>query len=215
MNTPGNKAAKQAARDALATTPAIRKPIALILGGADNLEEDRLAALKLFAPDLIVATNNAGRDYPGHVDHWVTMHPSRTPATPGMEGWVAERRKAGRPDAGQLWIPHHRNPPKGLEPLVRRAPSAGGSSGLFACFVVVKMLCCRGVLVGVPMMAERRHYDDKRIWAEAPRYWGNWLTAARKESVLRRDIRSMSGKTRELFGAPTEEWLRGGEQRAA
>ncbi len=98
--------------------------IALILGGADCLEEDKRAALALFAPDYIVATNNAGRDYPDKVDHWVTFHPDK------MSDWVRERRKKGLPDGYVLWKPAHRNNPQGLD--MRSIPSYGGSSWIMA-----------------------------------------------------------------------------------
>lgn len=171
---------------------------ALILGGADCLQADREAALKLFTPDYIVATNEAGRDYAGELDVWVTMHPEK------IQGWLKERAKAGRLPAKALWKPQHRNGPTGLE--MRGIPSWGGSSGLLACAGVKLALECRGVLAGCPMTIEGSHYWDKnhRPWGEAPRYWDNWI---RFYPQIRDCIRSMSGKTKELLGAPTREWL--------
>ena len=185
--------------------------VALILGGADCVEKDRVAALALFTPDCVVCINESGRDYPEYFDHWVSMHPNKAPTTVGLEGWVKERRKLGRPDAGRLWIPQHRQPPPGLQMMVSRAPSWGGSSGLLACVVVVVALNCRGVLAGCPMQKDRAHYFDKRIWAEADRYRPSWI---RYMPQIKGRIKSMSGWTQEMLGAPTAAWLNG-ESRAA
>ena len=211
MNTPGNKAAKKGRVEVRpppgppAAPPLVKRrvPVALILGGADCLRADVDAALALFAPDLIVATNNAGVDYEGRVDHWVTFHPDK------MGEWVRARKKAGRPDAGTLWKPNHRNSPTGLE--MRAISSYGGSSGLLACLVVVNALSARGVLAGCPMQVERSHYWDpkKRPWPEAPAYWNAWKSTYPR---IKDGIRSMSGKTRELLGAPTLDWINHGQR---
>lgn len=169
----------------------------IVLGGADCLHADLAAARALFIPDVIIATNNAGRDYPDKFDHWVTMHPDK------LKTWVAERREKGLPDARQLWCPRHRTPPPGIECLT--APSWGGSSGLFG--IVVGLLAVelhKIVLVGCPMLAANAHYDDKRVWAEASRYHSAWQ---RYLPEIKYKVRSMSGWTKELLGAPDRSWL--------
>lgn len=176
--------------------------IAVILGGADNLGSDLAAALKLFTPDIVIATNHAGKDYEGHVDHWVTMHPEK------MMAWVTERHKAKRPAAGQLWKPQERHNPNGLD--FRNVPSWGGGSGLLAVTVAVRALKVRAVLCGVPMQAALSHYDDKKKqpWRECPVYIKSWMIPKR-HAEYKDYIRSMSGWTREFLGHPTREWLDG------
>jgi hypothetical protein len=173
------------------------KKSALVLGGANNLHEDMAEALKLFKPAVLIATNNAGRDHQGPLDHWCSMHPDK------LGNWVKERRKAGRPDAGTLWRPRHRPTPQGLD--MQAVPSWGGSSGLLAVTVALLALeCDKVVLVGVPLERERAHYDDKRVWVEADRYRSAWQ---RYLHAMSNKVKSMSGWTRQLLGAPDVEWF--------
>lgn len=221
MNSPGNKAAKRArnaaalcaknARTAAAPrSPTLvfppsfvvaksnTRPIALILGGADCLKADMDAALALFTPTVIIATNNAGFDYPGPLDHWATMHPEKMPE------WVKRRRKNGYPDAGTLWHPRIRTPPNGLD--MRDCPHFnGGGSGLFAISVCIRALQMRGVLAGVPMQVERAHYDDPKPWTDGANYLKSWRSHLREYEGR---IKSMSGWTRELLGGPDQGWLK-------
>jgi len=62
------------------------KKIAFVLGGANTLHEEFDRALSIVEPDTIIATNNAGRDFPTDLPHWVTLH------TELMPGWMAERK---------------------------------------------------------------------------------------------------------------------------
>lgn len=167
---------------------------ALILGGANCLESDKAQALELFEPDLIIACNHAGRDEPGRVDHWVTMHPDLFPA------WIAARREAGHPDAGQLWHAGHRRTPvesTGID-------SWGGSSGFLCVRVALHLGCERIVLAGVPLRKTFDHYDKKGPWNEAVQYHSSW---ERRMNLIRHKVRSYSGWTAELLGWPTKEWI--------
>lgn len=206
VNTPGNKAAKQARQAPYippTTSPTHASHLthmALVLGSADCVEEDKERALRMFKPDYIFCTNELGVDYPDEFDHWCTMHPDK------LSGWVAARRKAGRPDAKQIWVPQHRNPPKDIAGLVRYAPSRGGSSGMLCCMVVLKILNCRAVLAGMPMLAANAHYNNPRPWNDAIHYHGAWRQSLHE---LNDRIKSMSGWTKELLGEPTVGWLHG------
>jgi len=169
---------------------------AIILGGAGNLWDDKAAALKLFEPDLVIACNHAGRDERGRVDHWVTMHPDiRT-------RWIGERVEAGLPPAGQLWHPRHR----GNYPDSTQIESWAGSSGMLCIAVAYELRCSHIVLCGVPMEKQHGHYDDPRPWHECRQYHQVW---ERRRPRIQSRVRSMSGWTRELLGAPTKEWLNG------
>ena len=206
VGTPGNKAAKKNKQFAVApaqvslTHTSHLSHMALILGSANCVFEDKARALALFKPDYIFCTNDFGVDYPEAFDHWCTMHPDK------LAGWVRARRKAGRPDAKQLWIPQHRNPPKELTGLVRQSPSRGGSSGLLCCMVVLKILNCRAVLAGVPMKVGNAHYNSPKPWTDAVHYISAWRQSQRE---LDGRIKSMSGWTKELLGEPTPGWLYG------
>lgn len=83
--------------------------------------------------------------------------------------------------------------------------NASGSSGLYA----VKLLMDRGfrkvVLAGVPMDAAGGHFFDPAEWGEVSSFWQVWLEQLPR---LEDKVKSMSGRTRELLGAPDMHWLR-------
>lgn len=170
---------------------------AVILGGAACLKADLDAALALFTPDLIIATNNAGRDRDGPVDHWVSMHPEF------FEKWIAARAAAGRPPAGRLWSAQRRRLPRWPDLDISRVENWGGSSGMLAITVAQEIEVTHAVLCGVPMTAAEAHYDDHKPWTEAGSYRKVWMVRAPGLPF----VRSMSGLTRELLGEPTREWL--------
>lgn len=175
------------------------KKVIFALGGANCLHDDLTRAKAIVEPDTIIATNHAGKDYGGIVDHWCSMHPEK------MNGWVNERTKKGLPPAKMLWRPRHKQP-HGLE--MQAAPSWGGSSGLLA--VTVGLLYCEAthiIVCGMPYEPENAHYDDVRTpWSEASRYRASWN---RYFNQMRDRVRSMSGWTRQLLGEPDERWLNG------
>lgn len=172
--------------------------LAVILGGAETVWADLEAVRQLGEPEIIIATNHAGRDYPGALDHWVTMHAELIP------GWARERAAAGRPEAGKLWSALHRPGPMPME----RIKSPGGSSGLLAVYVGLTLGVERMILCGVPMCQNGRHYDDqrRRKWQEAAQYMNSW-TRALPEIADR--VRSMGGNTRRMLGAPDRGWWNG------
>lgn len=177
---------------------------AIVLGGAACVWEDMAAALELFTPDLVVATNHAGMDHQGRVDHWCTMHPELLPT------WIAKREAKGLPPAGQYWTAERRLKPVKPDIPMGRAENWGGSSGMLAPVVAVYHLgCTRVVLCGVPMDAKQAHYDDPRPWADFGNYRRAWITRQTQMTA----VRSMSGWTRQLLGAPTKEWFDEGQEK--
>ena len=170
---------------------------ALVLGGARSLHKDAEAALRLFRPDVLIATNHAGREWPEPFDHWVSYHVEKFPR------WTAEREKRGHPGGYRLWCP--KTAAKVLEG-VGRLENWGGSSGLLAAgpLALIVLGCERVVLAGVPLDARGAHFDDPRPWTVAKNYQSAWT---RHYPTLRDRVRSMSGWTMELLGAPTEDWL--------
>lgn len=167
---------------------------AIVLGGGGTLWDDIEQARALFEPDLVIACNHAGRDYPGRVDHWVTMHPDL------RSRWTGERIKNGFPPAGRLWHPRHR----GIQPDSTAIESWAGSSGMLCVAVAYELRCSHIVLCGVPMDKMAGHYDDPKPWTEARQYHAVW---ERLRPRIKGRVRSMSGWTRDRLGAPTEEWL--------
>lgn len=168
---------------------------ALVLGGAAGVWEEAAEARKLFKPDILVATNHAGRDSPEPVDHWVSYHVELLPM------WIAAREQAGLPAAGAYWSVERRHlATTTLE--VQRLPNWGGSSGLLAVQVALHLGADRVVMCGVPMTIAP-HYDSEASWRDS----GNYKKAFVTRQTQLTAVRSMSGWTRELLGAPTGEWL--------
>lgn len=170
---------------------------ALILGGALTLHDDKRRALEMFSPQLIIACNHAARDEDGPVDAWASMHPDLFPM------WIKERRRCGRPPAGSYWHARHR-----ISPIPSTAiESRGGSSGLLCVMVALELGVTHAVLAGIPMVDTANHYDNPRKrWADARNYLPAWK---RNLPVMKDRIRSMSGYTMGLLGAPDEAWFNG------
>src|SRR5262245_50020308 len=119
---------------------------ALILGGAAGVHDEAARAMGLFEPDVVLAVNNIGIDWPGWIDHWVTLHPLKTGNWPGMLEALRQRLADGR-NKPLTWS--HRHMP-GIDCISH--PDWGGSSGLLAVKVaLVDLKCRRAVLAGMPL----------------------------------------------------------------
>lgn len=177
---------------------------AIVIGGAAGVWEDQREAYNLVAGDhfMRIACNHAIRDASFYIDHACSMHPDLMPK------WIEARRAAGFPGPGQLWHPRHRKPV--LES--RAIESWGGSSGMLCVVVALELGCDRIILAGVPMDKMAGHYDNPKPWMEARQYHSAWERALPRFAGR---VRSMSGWTRQLLGAPDREWLDGGSTRPA
>jgi hypothetical protein len=172
---------------------------ALVLGGAMGLFEEEAAARAMgFVPDILVATNHAGRDREEPVDHWVSFHQELFPL------WLKERRARGLADPGQLWTCAPAPAPKSLDLPVRKAANWRGSSGLLAVTVALELGASHVVCCGVPLRKEGEHYDKPGLWRDAGNYRAGWVNHA---AVMAGRVRSMSGWTAELLGQPDPAWL--------
>ena len=176
--------------------------IALVVGGAACLQRDLDVVRPLLAErHIIVSMNRTGAEWPGPLDHWVSLHPELFPS------WITERHRLGHPPCDSLWTGTGR--PTGPKlPEFRRTPNWGGSSGLLAVSCAMTLGASRVVLAGVPLDFQQGHYysPDKR-WHDGGNYRHAW---ERKLDVLQGRVRSPSGFTREILGEPTAEWLAGG-----
>lgn len=178
--------------------------IGVVLGGAAEVWEEFAVARELLieegVPYKVIAANRSGVDWPSFVDHWATYHQEL------MEHWVAKRRALGYPDVGDFWSNH-----RSLKYPVTAIPfnyvePKGGSSGMIATQVAVQ-LYGKAILCGVPMDTRPHYYSTKNgDWQEAKAHQHAWK---RDRSLLENQVRSMSGFTKELFGAPTKEFING------
>ena len=170
---------------------------ALVLGGANCVYADAEAALDLFTPDIVAAVNSIGIDWPGHIHHWFTLHPDKTKDWPGIEE-ALRLRKLKRLNKPVVW---------GFQParfIDRVTPDWSGSSGLFAVKGLRELGCMHIVLAGVPMTKLNAHYNNNQAWEQAEKYHRGWH---RHLIDIQPFVRSMSGWTKSILGAPTAEWL--------
>jgi hypothetical protein len=174
---------------------------ALILGDGACVREDAAAALELFEPFNTIACSNIGIDWEGPVHIWATLHPSPCKDWIGIVEAVNKRVSLGR-NRPQIW---GHQPRVGIDFATR---DWGGSTGLFAVKVALERGFQKIVLAGVPMETHHGHYYAKNIpWTSAPNFHRGWK---QNHGKIADSVRSMSGWTRELLGAPTVEWLQEG-----
>lgn len=173
-----------------------------MLGGAACVWNDAAAALDLFAPDLVVAANDIGARWVGLIDAWVTLHPEK------MERWRAARERRGLPPAREHIGHFGRFEDPGIDRRIDHLwpGTTSGSSGLFAAKVALELGADRVVLAGVPLTVDGAHFFDPRPWTDRAGFVRGWQTAL---PHIKDRVRSLSGWTRELLGAPTPAWLAG------
>ena len=84
--------------------------------------------------------------------------------------------------------------------------NASASSGGYGAKVAIEDGFDRVVLAGVPMMTDASHFTRGKPWLQRDSF-----TIGFQESVkhFAGHVRSMSGWTQELLGAPTPAWLNG------
>lgn len=195
----------------MALVPSFTLVLALVVGRASGVWEERLAAIQLATPDTILVVNGAGVDHPGPFDHWVSWHADLFPK------WLALRRQTGQEAPSSFWTARYRGHTRkaGRRPRGRSVPEPiplkyvdgtfGGSSGLIAVLVALdKLQVTHVILAGIPMSPERGHYDNSMSWSEGMRHRKAWTTLLPR--LLPR-VRSMSGWTAELLGTPDRAWL--------
>ena len=152
---------------------------------------------------LVVAVNDIGVHWPGEIDAWASLHPEK------FKRWVLERREKGHPDGYFTWGSGAKKSGK-VDRTIKTW--AGGSSGMLGVTVALDGLKVeRVVLAGVPMdkqphFAESTVHSGTRAWGSADGHW-KWWKSDRALPKMEGKVKSMSGRTAELLGEPTVEWL--------
>jgi len=150
----------------------------------------------------VICVNGAGFLYLEPIAMWCSIHGSY------MRGWIEKRRAAG---ASMDFLAYgnfskHEDPG---EVIPWNRPNGGGSSGMYAVTVALESGYDKVILCGVPLEGQQR-YDYKESAEVVPsptdykHYRSGWIN---NREMFAGRVRSMSGWTRELLGAPTEEWL--------
>lgn len=180
---------------------------ALIIGRAATVWEEIEAAKVLTTFDVVIVINRMGRDYQEPFQHWVSYHPDlfpqwtherKTPLPGGLMYWTGVVKGLRLGDGKRLKLP------------LQYCKFSGGSSGMLACKVALDGLGLhRVVLAGCPMEDTPR-YDDRTKWREAEAYWITWI---QEKAWMAGRVRSMSGRTQKLLGAPDAAWLDGTKEK--
>jgi hypothetical protein len=159
------------------------------------------AAQALGHYDAVIAINDILEYYDGEIDYAVSLHPQK------FAGWMKERDRKDFPKPKQfVTFTGH---PKSEVPIDLvmdyQWPSMGqsGSTGLFAVKVARDSAFNKIVLCGVPM-DKRPHFFSQPEWTQVESFWPAW---GKMLDHFKTETRSMSGRTMELLGKPTREWL--------
>lgn len=175
---------------------------ALIIGGGSEIWKDVERWEKEYGQlwdGLVIAANDIGSYWPRPLDHWVSLHPDK------FRTWRPARTTNGHPDGYVTWG-------RRLSKVVDQQLTAwaGGSSGMLAAQLAFHLGCTKIILCGIPMtqtphFAESTEFSKNRTtWTAAAGHWKAW---ERTKDRFEGKMRSMGGRTRELLGAPTKEWL--------
>jgi hypothetical protein len=182
--------------------------VCLVLGGADCVWDDFEAAASLGEFSGVVGCNDIGVRWPGQMDAWVSLH------APKFRLWRAQRAARKLPPHKAIY--GHTN---GLTHFPPYGPDVGaldhafpgevhsGSSGLFALkAALIDLGFDRAVLCGIPMTPTGHIARPNPEWNGAHSHRKGWVEALPE---IKDRARSMSGWTRELLGAPDQDWFKG------
>lgn len=191
-----------------------RVPVAtaIVVGGGACVWDDLTIALREYRPDAVFVVNDIGTIYNDRIDFWCSLHPEK------MLKWQTLRRQNGLND-DYISYAHEACQPglvPGGDPRIEKflnytypGMTGSGSSGLLAVKCAQHEGFNRIVLCGVPMLANQNHFFDGKEWHERDMFLRAWEIAL---PWLRSDVRSLSGWTQKLLGAPTPTWFAGGDQ---
>lgn len=178
---------------------------ALVVGCANNVWDDVRRARELCDYDAVYCVKLAGVHWPARFNVWATLHPEF------MDKYEAERHSLGLPNGYEIVAP----PPSevgrhGKAGNIHRRVSyrwpgmnASASSGIYAAKVALQ----DGYLVvmaGIPMTKDAGHFTRGKPWLLV-----DCFTNGLNKSIpyMQGKVKSMSGRTAELLGTPTAEWL--------
>ena len=156
--------------------------------------DDLEAAQKILTEFDVAAVNDAGVEFSGHLSFWATLHQEK------FAIWQRHRAQRRR-DMGCLMVSRRKHANTRIDRVVPERWR--GSSGLYAVQVAMTLGYTRMVLCGIPM-DKTPHFFRNEAWQAASRYRLGWKDAV---SEIHEHVRSMSGWTRGLLGAPSVEWL--------
>lgn len=185
--------------------------LALVVGSAACIWDDVRAARAMAQFDAVCCVKRAGIEWPEAFDVWAGLHPEY------MKNFIARRRAKGYPDGYEIVCPPEKElgdigrDINGIEP--RRVSylwpgmNASAGSGIYGAKAMLDA-GYRVVLAGVPMNTEP-HFLPHERWGKGKWSGLNSFMPGLQQAIphMKGRVRSMSGKTKELLGAPDAEWL--------
>jgi len=177
----------------------------IITGSSECLWNDYLKAIELTAKEDLMCINLSTicfhfRD----IEHIITLHHNK------MKNFYAaamiQRTDRETHPRKKKKILTHSISANSRVDLVWDIGNPGGTSGLFATQIALRLGYEKIILCGIPIDNSRRFYDspNHHFKYEGISQQEPWQIANRK---FDNRVRSMSGKTAELLGKPDKQWL--------
>ncbi len=181
---------------------------ALVIGCAGKVWDEVKRAERLCEYDAVYCVKLAGVHWTGGRFTWVGLHPE------WQEKYSAERAALGHHmDFETVAPPDNELGTAGKGHKIDRRVSyrykgmnSSASSGGYAAKVALDDGFERVVIAGVPMEAHAAHFTRGQPWLQRDSFTIGFEKSA---PYFAGRVRSMSGWTAELLGAPTEPWLNG------
>lgn len=177
----------------------------IITGSSECLWNDYLEAIKLTAKEDLMCVNLSAicfhfRD----IKHIVTLHHEQMKNFYGA-AMIQRANRETYPRKNKKILTHSIQAGSRID-LVWDIGNPGGTSGLFATQIALRLGYDKIILCGIPIDNSRRFYDspNKHFKYEGISQQEPWQIASRKFNDR---VRSMSGKTAELLGRPDKKWL--------
>lgn len=179
---------------------------AIVLGCSSNVWQEYEAALKLFEPDTVYCVKLAGVHWQGGRFNWVGLHPEF------CDDYEAQRASNGyhsdyeivAPLATEVGTHGAKGRVSRRVSYLFKACTKSPSSGAYAAKVAIEDGHDKVVLAGVPMVAEAGHFTRQADWKQCNTFLKGFEEYAPHFGGR---VRSLSGWTQKLLGAPTVEWL--------
>lgn len=207
LETPGDRITVEGMEIRCQKLPALAKcyeGIVLILGSGTGIFEDIRDAKELIGQKHFdaMAVNMSFLAYKGEVKHLVTVHQEKIEHFYELAKTLPEQRFSHIHTHSHMVCP-------GVEaawPIVDQ----NGTSSFFAVKVAILLGYTKIILCGVPLNGSRRFYDspydvyENNFGCEAIEHsWHQY------KPQFGGRVRSMSGKTAQIYGKPDKEWIHG------
>ncbi len=166
----------------------------IIAGSAPCLFEDYQKAQSFFDKYDIMAINMSVICF-DNVKHLFSLHADR------IKGFL----EIGKFRTLSHIHTHSIRKAEGVENVWSFRGDYGGSSSLIACLVGLGLGYGKIILCGAPLTSERRFYDTLDYKSEVGDRATLIAWQLRKSQL--KNVRSMSGRTKDLLGYPAKEWI--------